>query len=478
MVINYLEIINGFENKTFNFKNGFNEIYSLENSKGKTTLLRILLHSMGYQVPATVGFKTFDKIITKLSITNNKKKFIIERCGPNVQLNIGEQQLNYILPLQENELHAMIYGINDALILDNILATFYIDQDKGWALLNRGKIVGNNRFNIEDFITGLSEKDVSQITLEIEKVEAELKKYRFLLETAEYKKELEHNDTLFETSADKNKKLQKNRTLLIHQKREVEKNIKDVEKISKTNSEIIYWIEKMKISVVDDNGNIITLNRKNILNYDANKEYLDAKRRSLSLELTKINNQINKIEKELADNNTLLDIKSIADEMDQTIQNMNIDYYKINSIVNDLSKKRSDLKKKLDDIFANSNNFLEEIFEDVKKYTSIFGIADRIPNDVKFILTRQLKGFSGKVLNQLTFSFKLAYIKQIKKKYNVILPIIIDSLKSGELTDLAANNMLDVLQKDFSEHQIIIASVYKYDVCKNFITIKNYLMEQ
>ena len=235
MVINYLEIINGFENKTFNFKNGFNEIYSLENSKGKTTLLRILLHSMGYQVPATVGFKTFDKIITKLSIINNKKKFIIERCGPNVQLNIGEQQLNYILPLQENELHAMIYGINDALILDNILATFYIDQDKGWTLLNRGKIVGNNRFNIEDFITGLSEKDVSQITLEIEKVEAELKKYRFLLETAEYKKELEHNDALFETSADKNKKLQKNRTLLIHQKREVEKNIKDVEKISKTN---------------------------------------------------------------------------------------------------------------------------------------------------------------------------------------------------------------------------------------------------
>lgn len=76
MVINYLEIINGFENKTFNFKNGFNEIYSLENSKGKTTLLRILLHSMGYQVPATVGFKTFDKIITKLSITNNKKNLL------------------------------------------------------------------------------------------------------------------------------------------------------------------------------------------------------------------------------------------------------------------------------------------------------------------------------------------------------------------------------------------------------------------
>lgn len=477
MVINYLEIINGFETKTFTFKSGFNEIYSIENSKGKSTLLRILLHALGYQIPATVGFKNFDRIITKLSIINNDKKLIIERCGPNVKLNTNNEQLDYIVPLQETELHSMIYGINDALILDNILATYYIDQDKGWTLLNRGKIVGNNRFNIEDFITGLSEKDVSEITLEIEKLDTELKKYRFLLETAEYKKELEHNDTYYETASEKDNKLQKNRILLIHQTKEIEKNIKDTEKIIKTNSELVYWIEKMKIKVKDSQGEIIVLNRHNIVNYDTNKEYLDAKRRSLSLELTRINNQINKIDKEISDNNALFDIKSIADEMDQTIQNMNIDYYKINSIVNDLSKKRSELKNKLDDIFANSNNFLEEIFNDVKKYSKIFGIDNRIPDDIRFILTRQLKGFSGKVLNQLTFSFKLAYINQIRKKYNVKLPIIIDSLKSGELTDLAADNMLDVLQNDFSEHQIIIASVYKYDICKHYITIKDYLME-
>lgn len=477
MVINTLEIIDGFETKTFIFKNGFNEIYSKENSKGKSTLLRILLHSMGYQIPATVGFKTFDKIITKVSITNNNKNFIVERSGPNIVLYINKAQLNYIVPLQETELHSMIYNINDVLILDNILATYYIDQDKGWTLLNRGKIVGNNRFNIEDFITGLSEKNVSEITLEIEKLDIELKKYRFLLETAQYKKELEHNDTYYETSSEKERKLQKNKILLLHQKKELENNIKDTEKIIKTNSDLIYWIEKMKISVKDSQGKILLLNRHNILNYDANKEYLEAKKRNLSLELTKTNNQINKIDKEISDNNTLFDIKSIADEMEQTIKNMNVDYYKINSIVNNLSKKRSELKNKLDDIFTNNNKFLEEIFADVKKYSKIFGIDTRIPNDIKFILTRQLKGFSGKVLNQLTFSFKLAYINQIQKKYNIKLPIIIDSLKSGELTDLAASKMLDVLENDFSDHQIIIASVYKYKICNNYIEIKEYLME-
>ncbi len=478
MVINYIDIVNGFEAKRFNFDSGFNEIYSKENSRGKSTLLRILLHSLGYQIPATTGFKNFDKLVTKTEITRDNKNIIIERSGPNIKLTIDNQNFNYIVPTELSELHSMIYGIDDALILDNLLATYYIDQDKGWTLLNRGKIIGNNRFNIEDFITGLSEKDVSNIYLQIEQTETELKKYKFLLETAKYKKDLEHNDNFVQTTTEELKKLQKDKTLLLYQKNDIEKSIKDVEKIIETNSGFINWIEKMQLSIKTENGNPIKITRNNILNYEDNQTYLVARKRSLSLELTKVNNQILRIEKKLEDHNTLFDIRSIADEMDETIRNMNIDYHKINSIVNELAKKKKDLKKQLDEIFASNNHFLEDIFNDVKKYSKIFGIDNRIPNDIKFILTRKLKGFSGKVLNQLTFSFKLAYINQIKKKYNLNLPIIIDSLKNGELTDLATDDMLKVLQEDFSKHQIIIASVYKYDICKNLIIIKNYLLEE
>ncbi len=478
MVINYIDIVNGFEAKRFNFDSGFNEIYSKENSRGKSTLLRILLHSLGYQIPATTGFKNFDKLVTKTEVTRDNKNIIIERSGPNIKLTIDTQNFNYIVPTELSELHSMIYGIDDALILDNLLATYYIDQDKGWTLLNRGKIIGNNRFNIEDFITGLSEKDVSNIYLQIEQTETELKKYKFLLETAKYKKDLEHNDNFVQTTTEELKKLQKDKTLLLYQKNDIEKNIKDIEKIIETNSGFINWIEKMQLSIKIENGNPIKITRNNILNYEDNQTYLIARKRSLSLELTKVNNQILRIEKKLEDHNTLFDIRSIADEMDETIRNMNIDYHKINSIVNELAKKKKDLKKQLDEIFASNNHFLEDIFNDVKKYSKIFGIDNRIPNDIKFILTRKLKGFSGKVLNQLTFSFKLAYINQIKKKYNLNLPIIIDSLKNGELTDLATDDMLKVLQEDFSKHQIIIASVYKYDICKNLIIIKNYLLEE
>lgn len=75
------------------------------------------------------------------------------------------------------------------MILNNLLAIFYIDQEKGWTLLNRGIIIGKNRFNIEDFISVLSDKDVSSINNEIKKIEDEIRKYRSLKSIAKYKSE-------------------------------------------------------------------------------------------------------------------------------------------------------------------------------------------------------------------------------------------------------------------------------------------------
>ena len=48
-----IKIKEGFFERTFDFSGGANLIFSLENSKGKTTLLRCLLYSIGYAVPNT-----------------------------------------------------------------------------------------------------------------------------------------------------------------------------------------------------------------------------------------------------------------------------------------------------------------------------------------------------------------------------------------------------------------------------------------
>ena len=54
----------------------------------------------------------------------------------------------------------------------------YIDQDKGWTLLNRGKAIGNNRFDVNDFIAALSGIDVSRINHELKNLDIELEKYK------------------------------------------------------------------------------------------------------------------------------------------------------------------------------------------------------------------------------------------------------------------------------------------------------------
>ena len=151
---NELEYMYQFKDKTM--------IYSEENSKGKTTLIRFILYSLGYQIPATEGIGDFDKMEFELNVTNKFKEITLFRKASNLQIIYEKKIYNYILPEQENELHSIIFGIDNVTVLNNLLAVYYIDQEKGWTLLNRGKIIGNIRFNIEEFIAG-----ISKISIEI-----------------------------------------------------------------------------------------------------------------------------------------------------------------------------------------------------------------------------------------------------------------------------------------------------------------------
>lgn len=61
------------------------------------------------------------------------------------------------------------------------------------------------------------------------------------------------------------------------------------------------------------------------------------------------------------------------------------------------------------------------------------------------------------------FIFKLAYITSIQKNLGIKLPIILDSPSGREVVKDNIEKMLKILKRDFSENQIIIASVFKYE---------------
>ena len=85
---------------------------------------------------------------------------------------------------------------------------------------------------------------------------------------------------------------------------------------------------------------------------------------------------------------------------------------------------------------------------------------------------------SGAILHKLVFAFKLAYIRVITDKIGVSLPIILDSPSGREVKQSTVELMLNVLQRDFSDHQVIIASIVNFDFKnKNVIEFKERMFD-
>ena len=67
---------------------------------------------------------------------------------------------------------------------------------------------------------------------------------------------------------------------------------------------------------------------------------------------------------------------------------------------------------------------------------------------------------------------------EIEKHLGIKLPIILDSPSGKEVDQANIQLMVNILKRDFSDNQIIIASIFQYDFKSlNVIEIKNRLIE-
>ena len=227
------------------------------------------------------------------------------------------------------------------------------------------------------------------------------------------------------------------------------------------------------------NGEEIEITQDNLINYNNNQELLELKRKNLKIELEEINIELKKIEKEITEKNTLFSLESILDNLENQIADMNIDINSVDKIINQLNNKRKKINQKIKDELSFNNQQLVELYDIINKYSIELGIKQYIKNDTpSFVLTNKLKGFSGRVLAQMAYVFKLAYLKSIDNKYGIKLPIIIDSPRTNELSESSTDDMMKILKRDFSEHQIILASIYKTDILEcNIVDLNNGLMK-
>lgn len=422
-----------------------------DNSKGKTTLIRFILFALGFSVPLTDGILNHD-YKTKISFIHNDNFYLVEREKEVITVRrndilIDNKKNNYLLNL---------FSISSFEDLDNLLGCFYIDQEKGWTLLNRGRIIGKRTFNIERFISFINNlPDIKEKITENKNIDIENKKIKIFKDMAEIKKELlpkeeEYNKNEINSILELEKEIElinsKINSLIYHQKSlkdSMDNKNKFIERLS---------LYELKIKI---NGNLYPINSKNITGFKVENKFIELEIRDIENEITILKKQKSNYEKKLQNIRNATEILALNEIFSRTyISKENLENLEIKKLSNSKLKKNNNkyIKENLD----KSINDIWEIMEPI--LTELNVLKEYVTKDI--IFKNKLSGISGTQLHKLTFSLKLSLLVYIKKKLKIELPFIIDSPMSGEVNEKTANIMISLAEKKLRGNQIIISSVY------------------
>lgn len=479
MIINNLIIRMGVFNKTFPFTNKNNLIYSTANSVGKTTLLRALLYSLGYNVPGTKRFP-IEKYEYEVRLTLDDGTGLILRRPTTeiIESRVGEAVRSYFLPDQMNQVHTLLFNTENIDILNNILGTFYLDQEKGWTLLNRGRVIGGIHFNIEDFIQGLSGVDCSDLKKQKDLLEQEIAKYKQISNVTKYKESLEvaEGSLLKESTNDEIDIQIKLKQVELNS---IRRELSRIDRVMNSNKQFKSLVEEMKLMVETPQGETIRVTADNIIGLNDSIEYLIAKRKIMGIEYNSLTRAIDKLRvKKTPKDDSMFTVKSIADAFDEMVQKFPYGYVKIEEIKENLKRQLLEVRQQISEKTRSNNQVVGSLYKNVIRYAEELRVRDESLKNLNYMFTTNMKILSGAMLHKTVFSFRLAYILEVKRLLGVKLPIILDSPSGKEIDSDNIRLMVNILKRDFLDHQIIIASIYEYDLPEvNKIVLKKSLME-
>lgn len=481
MIIQSIRIKEGFAERTFDFTNSVNLIFSKENSKGKTTLLRFVLYSLGYNIPNTRKIR-FDRceVVTTIFV-DNVGKVVLSRCSNDfIETTVTGEKKTYILPDQLHDLHRIIFGTDNADVLNNILGAIYADQEKGWTLLNRGTAIGNIRFNIEELVRGLSGCDCSDLIRKETQLSKELSKYRQMASVAKYREEIiAESGTLVSDSYS----IESDATIaqLLMQQKALQSELRRIDKSLSDNKRVRQYVAEMKLTVQLPDGTIFPITADSIVGLADTIDFLIAKRKIVSADLRSAMHQLANVQKAQENESEQLAFfqsESMIDIFDRRIASVPIDAGAIDKEIKRLEKMLKSVREEISRMTKSDTGVVMSLYENMVKYASELGVGNSESIASSYLFTSNLKELSGAVLHKTVFAFRLAYITEIEKHLGIKLPIILDSPSGKEVDQANIRLMVNILKRDFSGNQIIIASIFKYDFeSLNVIEIQNRLIE-
>ncbi len=448
------------------------------NTQGKTTLIRFILYALGYKIPQTDGMKIYE-YKTNLEVLHDNKKYSLIRDGQKQYITDGNNTTQLV---QANDLGesipmlSIVLGIKNEYISSSLLGCFYIDQEKGWTLLNRGIVIGKIRFNIEQFLINIENKvEFENYFLENRTLENGIERANFLLKVM--KENYIYNETPEENRKEiinTIKNLEKEKNILSQKIYSKKRELDILKDILFQNENFAKKIEDMNI-IINYNGKDIVVNKENLKSYDYNNDILEMKRNEIELEIVYLEKENNKIKTE---------IRKIRKDNEETDSNNELSKLFSKLKNNDFSAEELELLKDSNRRKIKENNKI--INEEIKKTIDEFWeILLPILNDLeigkeykdkKIILTNDMAGKSGTQMHQLSLAYKIALTKLVEVKFGIKLPFIIDSPRASEMKEEVATLMLEITKKYLPNNQLIVSSVF-FDFETNFQFDKKIFLE-
>ncbi len=455
-----------------------NLIHSNENSTGKTTLLRLLLYSIGYNIPNTKSIK-FENCEIKVLIEKDGKDIsLIRNTREYIVYKTLEEELTYILPSQEFDLHKKLFSTSNIDLLNNILGTFYFDQEKGWTLLNRGVVIGSIHYNIEELIRGINNIDCSKLVYDREQKHQDLLKYKQMYSVSKYQETIDKETrNLAGESYDTTIQSKINQCKI--QQNILKKELARIDRVLIDNQKIKNFIAEIGLIVQLPNGETIAVTDKNIVGLNDTINYLIAKKKIIASDYNRISLEIKEIEKERKVEKTQLsffdDVETIAEIFDKKIASIPINTIAVENRIHNVEKEIAEINNKIKKITKNNNSTITHILNNAQKYINELDLGSNKVN----LFTSNLKELSGAILHKTVFAYRLACLIEVEKTIKMKLPIILDSPSGKEIDSQNIEKMITIINRDFSENQIIIASIFEYENLSdvNKVEIKKTLID-
>ncbi len=453
MIIEYVQITKKNTRFSCEFKDR-THIFSVKNTQGKTTLIRFIIYGLGFNVPITHDIKGGGYVV-KLFVRIKGQSFELIRKGNNVEVKTDSIQGSRQFPISDNNytLLSFLFGCENKNIFSNILGTFYIDQESGWLVFNRGKIIKGQEFDIDQLVYSLCrldetvfhqrkvvEREIAYNTRILNQFASQPALYEYSMKEKELDTEivqLQQSIAGIQDQLDHHRRVRKSFEALIHK-----------------NNELWKLIDSLHLNI-SYKGEIFELKGEHIYSFNETKGYHTAKISQENIIITKLTDELeskkNKLREMIADRSldAVLYNKGVrkAVKIDREASESNLGILKAHKKV-----LQDEIDRKVSD-----ESYKDLLNSKLIEFSEAMGV-DHLLNRSKLIFDNDFDKITGTEKQKLILAYRCACLVVMSDYLGVRLPLIIDSI-SRETDKDSIDSMLSFFSQKIPDHQLIISTI-------------------